>query len=427
MNPDLSNDLESPRLTRAFKKTFLSLKHRNFRLYFSGQLISNTGNWLTNIAITLLVLKVTKSDLAVGLLAVFQYGPILFFSAYAGAVADRANKRNLLYITQSLEMAESIGLAVLAFMPRPPIDGLFILALAGGLFLAFDNPLRRSFVSEMVPQEDIPNAVVLYSTILNVSRIFGPALAGVLIASLGYGWCFAIDAISYIAVLLSLFKMRPNELYRHKIKAKVKGEVKAGLRYVTQVPLLWISFAMLAVIGTLSYNFNITLPIFTTQSLHTSSVMYTIIYSTYSFGAVIASLLLAHRSHVKMMHVILGALTLGITMLLLAAVPNSTFALPAVILLGMSSILYTTSTTTIAQVESVANMRGRVLALQTVLLAGPTAIGGPILGYMASQLGGRSPIIFGGIVSLIVAIIGFILSKRFAPELLQKNKEQINN
>lgn len=197
------------RFSRALRETFLSLRNRNFKLYFIGQLISNSGNWLTNVALILLVLKITGSGVAVGVLAACQFGPIFFLSAWAGALADRSDKRHLLLLTQSLEMTQSIGLAILAFMPHPPLGGLYTLTIGGGILLAFDNPLRRSFVTEMVPAEDIPNAVVLYSIIVNISRIFGPVLAGLLIVTLGYGWCFTIDASTYLAVLFCLFIMRP--------------------------------------------------------------------------------------------------------------------------------------------------------------------------------------------------------------------------
>jgi MFS family permease len=407
------------RASRTLKRTFFSLRTRNFRLYFIGQLISNTGNWLTNIALTLLVLKLTHSGFDVGLLAAFQYGPILLLSAWAGAIADRSDKRKLLLLTQSLEMLESIGLAVVAFMPHPSIDPLFILAAIGGTLLAFDNPLRRSFVSEMVPPEDISNAVVLYSTIVNTSRIFGPALAGLLVVTSGFGWCFTIDAISYLAVIVCLIKMRPNELHRLPPKARMKGEVRAGFRYVLSVPVLWINFAMLAAIGLLAYNFNITLPIFVRLALHGSDASYTILYSLFSCGAVVSALAVANRGLVQLRHVILGAATLGAAMLILSIVPNVGFAVPAMLLLGITGILYTTATTTIVQIESRPEMRGRVLSLQTVLLIGPTAVGGPLLGWMADKYGGRSPIILGGIVCLIAAGFGYYVSKRYITPKLQ--------
>lgn len=414
------------RFRSGLRATFLSLKHRNFRLYFIGQSVSNTGNWLTNIALTLLVLKITGSGLDVGLLAAFQYGPILLLSAYGGAIADRVDKRKFLLLTQTLEMAESIGLAILAFSHHPPLGGLFALAVAGGIFLAFDNPLRRSFVSEMVPREDIPNAVVLYSTIVNISRIFGPALAGLLVVTVGYGWAFTADAASYLIVLFCLFIMRPSELHRPPKKPRTKGDVRAGLRYVFSMPLLWISFVMLAGIGTLSYNFNVTLPIFVSDSLHSSNATYTILYSVLSLGAVVVSLIIARKGLTRMRHIVVGAAAFGVTLLLLGFSPGIDTAIPIIFLVGMASILYTTSTTAMVQVESDPGMVGRVLALQTVLLAGPKAIGGPILGWLADNFGGRPPIILGGIVCLVATIFGYYASKRYIHAPPPANKNQIN-
>jgi MFS family permease len=412
VTPDPTDQVPDTRFGRTLKKTFLSLRNRNFRLYFVGQLISNTGNWLTNIALTLLVLKLTHSGLAVGVLAAFQYGPILFLSAWAGAIADRSDKRKMLYWTQSLEMAESICLAVLAFMPHPPLYGLYALAVAGGMFLAFDNPLRRSFVSEMVPTKDVTNAVVLYSLIVNTSRIFGPMLAGLLVVTVGYGWCFALDAASYVAVLCGLFMMRPSELNRQPPKLRAKGEIRAGLRYVLSIPTLWISFAMLAAIGTLSYEFNVTLPLFVTNALHRTNVTYTILYVFFSIGAVVSGLIVAHRGLVGMRHLLFGAIALGLTMLLLGIAPGLTTAIPAVFLVGVASILYMTATTAIVQIETKPEMRGRVLALQTVFMAGTTPIGGPLLGWLADIIGARTPIIIGGVVSLLAAIFGYIAAHR---------------
>lgn len=407
MNPDITDDLEQGRFRKAFKETFLSLRNHNFRLYFNGQMVSNTGNWLTNIALTLLVLNLTHSGLAVGLLAACQYGPILLFSAYAGSVADQGDKRKLLIITQILEMLQSACLAIFAFLPHPPLAGLFIVAIAGGLFLAFDNPLRRSFVSEMVPESDLPNAVVLYSTIVNGSRIIGPLIAGALVTTVGYGWCFTLDALSYIAVLYSLFRMDPTKLYRKKPSARVKGATVAGLKYVIRTPALAINFGMLLVIGLLTYNFNITLPIFITKALHGNDAIYTLLYAAFSIGAVVMTLIVARRGAIRMRHVITGALLLGVTTLLLSAVPNTLWALPAIFIVGAASITYMTSTTAMVQLEAKADMRGRVLALQTVLLIGPTALGGPVLGWLADNFGSRSPLVIGGVAAIITGAIGY--------------------
>lgn len=406
--------IEPPgRARQALGATFSSLKHRNFRLYFTGQIVSNTGNWLTNIALTLLVLHLTGSGLAVGILAACQFGPILLLSVWAGAIADRSDKRRMLLVTQSLEMAQSIGLAILAFLPHPPLIGLYGLAVAGGIFLAFDNPLRRSFVSEMVPMEDVSNAVVLYSTIVNLSRIFGPALAGLLVVTVGYGWCFSVDAASYLAVLTCLVMMRGGELYRSPPAERIKGEVRAGLRYVISRPTLWISFLMLLIIGTLSYNFGVTLPLFVTDGLHKANTTYTVLYSIMGVGSVITALLVAHRGLVKLRHVIGGAVALGVAMLVLSLAHTVTVAAVIAFFVGGASILYTTATTALVQIEARPDMRGRVLALQTVLLIGTTPLGGPLLGWLADSHGGRAPFVLGGLASLVAAGLGYSASQLY--------------
>lgn len=413
MRPDsLDNGASSTPRRGFFGRTFLALRNRNFRLFFIGQMISNTGNWLTNVALTLFVLETVGKGVAVGFLVACQYGPVLLLTAWAGAIADRSDKRRLLLRTQSLAMVQSVGLAILAFLPHPPLVGLYGLAVAGGILLAFDNPLRRSFVHEMVPAEDIPNAVVLYSTIVNVSRIFGPALAGLLVVSVGYGWCFSVDALSYVAVLICLSLMNPAELHRQPYKARAKGEIREGLRYVMSKPMLWISFSMLAAIGTLAYNFSVTLPLFVTGTLHSTKSVFTILYSIFSLGSVFSALIVASRGLVGIRHIIFGAVALGVTMLLLASVSEVRVAVPVVFFMGMASILYTTATTALVQIEARHEMRGRVLALQTILSMGTTPIGGPLVGWLADTMGGRVPLLLGGVVCLISAAFGYYASQR---------------
>ncbi|MEA2504336.1 MAG: hypothetical protein QOG36_1379 [Actinomycetota bacterium] len=400
------------RLLATVRSTFGSLRTRNFRLFFIGQTISNTGNWLTTVALTLLVLHLTHSGLAIGLLTAAQYGPLLLFSIGAGAIADRHNKRNLLFVTQGLEMVESIVLALLAFMHHPPLAALYVTAAAGGTLLAFDNPLRRSFVTEMVPAEDRPNAVVLYSLIVNVARIFGPALAGVLAVTVGYGWCFSVDAASYLVVLGALWMMRPAELRRLAPRPRARGDIRVGLRYVADNPNLWVSFVMLGAVGMLAYNFTVTLPLFAIRSLHGGDGAFTLLYSTFSAGAVVSALVIANKNLVHIRHIVIGSAALGLTMLGLATVPNVGVAIPAAFLVGLTSILYMTSTTAIIQVEADPALHGRILALQTFVLGGTIVLGGPILGWLADTMGARAPIVLGGIVCLVAAVWGLATNRR---------------
>ena len=415
-NPDVADahlPTEAPAQAGAPRRprTFQSLRHRNFRLFFIGQLISNSGNWLTTVAMVLLVLHRTNSGLAVGAITACQFGPILILSAWAGLIADRSNKRRLLIVTQTLEMFESCALAALAFIPHSPTFAFYITAAAGGCMLAFDNPLRRSFVTEMVGVEDVPNAVTLYSALVNASRIVGPALAGLLIVAAGFGWCFTIDAVSYLFVLVALFMMRPAELRRVPVTPRGKGQVREGIRYVASVPELWISFTMLAVIGTISYNFTVIFPLFVEKGLGGGDGAYTLVYSVFGFGALVSAVAVARRSYVQFRNVVVGAAVLALALGAFAAVPSVAASFPVVFLVGVASIMYMTSTTAIVQVRADPTMHGRVLALQTVLLIGTTPIGGPILGAVADALGPRSIVIIAAIAPLVAVGFGVIAGR----------------
>jgi MFS family permease len=406
--------LSSAPRTGILRRTFSSLWERNFRLFFIGQLVSNSGNWLTTVALTLLVLHRTGSGAAVGLLSACQFGPILLLSAWAGVIADRSNKRNLLYVTQTLEMLESCVLAALAFSSHAPLGAFYLTALAGGCMLAFDNPVRRSFVNEMVQADEVTNAVTLYSAMVNVSRIIGPAIAGLLIVTLGYGWCFTIDAISYLTVLAALAMMRTAELRRLPRTPRGRGQVREGLRYIRRVPELWVTFAMLLVIGTVSYNFTVVFPLLVEKGLHGDDATYTLVYSTFSAGALVGALIVARRSTVTLRTVVVGASLFGGAMVLLSGVPGLATAFPVAALVGATSVAYMTATTAIVQLRSDPHMIGRVLALQTVLLIGTTPVGGPILGVVSDLAGARVPVLIGGVAAVLAAGFGALAARRTA-------------
>ena len=401
------------RARAALGKTFQSLAAYNFRLFFIGQLISNTGNQLTNVALILFVLQLEHSGLAVGALAACQFGPLVVLSAWAGAVADRTDKRRALLVTQGLEMAQSAALAVLAFRPHPSLVVLYALALAGGVLLAVDNPLRRSFVPEMVARADLPNAVVLYSMIVALSQVSGPALAGALVTMAGFGWCFALDAATYLAVIACLILMREGQLIRRPPKARTGREVREGLAYVASIPRLWISFAMFVCVGLFTFNLRVALPLLVTRSLHGTAVAFAVLYATMSSGAVVGTLVVAHRRLVALRHVVVGALALGCALLLLSVMPSVHAAIPAAFLVGAASIVYMTASTTIAQVDTRGDMHGRVLALQTALLGGTALVGGPLVGQIADLAGGRAPVALGGVVCLLAAGLGELGRRRF--------------
>ena len=413
MPADEAGDMTSPAPDPGFvRRTISSLRSRNFRLFFIGQTISNTGNWLTNVALTLLILHRTGSGVAVGLLTACQYGPILLLSAWAGVIVDRTNKRTLLYFTQALEMCQSIALAVLAFTHNAPVGAYYVIAAAGGCLLALDNPVRRSFVNEMVPIEDVPNAVTVYSAMVNIARIGGPALAGLLIVTVGYGWCFTVDAISYLIVLAALAMMRSSELRRVPVTPRGGGQVRAGLRYIARVPDLWIPFVMLLIVGTLSYNYSVVFPLFVEKGLHRGDGTYTLVYSAFSAGGLVGAVAVARRATVTIRTITVGAAGLGAAMLVLSAVPDVAGAIIVAAVLGAVSVSYITATTAIAQLRTEQHMIGRVLAIQTVLLVGTTPVGGPLLGALADAAGARAPVIVGGIGALAAAGFGLLAGRR---------------
>lgn len=392
--------------------TFASLRVRNFRLFFAGQFVSQVGNWLTMVGQTLLMLHLTGNGVAVGALVACQFLPVLFFGAWAGLVADRSDKRRLLLIIQSSAMVQSFVLAGLAFLDRPPIGALYAVALAGGFATAFDSPARRSFVVEMVPLELVNNAVSLNSALMTSARIFGPALAGLLVSTVGYGWCFAIDGISYLAVLGALAAMRTADLRAAVPAGRSKGQVREGLRYVASVPELWIPLAMMTVIGTLAFNFQVVLPLFVVRSLGEGPRTFTLLFSVLSAGSFLGALGTARRRQVTLPMVVLGALAFGVSMTVLAVTPTLPMAYAVALVVGASSVAFMTSSTALVQTRAGADMRGRVLALQSMVFLGSTPIGGPLLGAVCEVFGARAGLLVGGVGALGAAAFGFWAVRR---------------
>jgi len=399
---------------RATNETFRSLRYRNFRLFFTGQLISQVGNWLTLVAQALLVLKLTDNGVALGGLAAAQFGPVLLLGPWGGLVADRSDKRRLLLIVQCIAMAQSFALAALAFSGHPPVLAVYAVALVGGITIAFDNPARRSFVVEMVPADEMHNAVSLNSALMTSSRVVGPAVAGLLITTVGFGWCFLLDGFSYIAVLIALWIMRTEELRPPPVAVRAKRQVREGLRYVRSVPELWVPLTMMAVVGTLSYNFQTVFPLFATRDLHGTGTTFTLLFSVVSVGALIGALSVARRKSINVRSVAIASLFYGASMAVMAVVPNQPTAFAAGIVLGISSIAFLTASTAIVQTEAAPDMRGRVLALQAMLFLGSTPIGGPIVGWVSQQFGARYAIALGGVAALGAGAWG-MLKVRSAP------------
>ena len=386
--------------------TFRSLKHRNFKLFFIGQLISQTGTWVTMIAQTLLVLSLTRSGLTLGLLLAAQFGPVLILGAWAGAVADRADKRVLLMRVQALAMVQSFALGVVVLSGWASIPVIFSLAAVQGVLTSFDSPARRAFVVEMVPPTDLPNAVSLNSAVMTGARVVGPAAAGAMILAVGYGWPFILDGLSYIAVLVALWMMRPSELYREAPMAKAKGQVRDGLRYIRANAQLMVPLVMMGIVGLFAFNFSVVIPLFVEGPLHGGTTAFTLLFSVLSLGSVTGALITARRTEVTATHLVTAAAAFGITMFLLALAPTLFTAFPAALLMGLASIAFMTSSTAIVQLLAGPEYRGRVLAIQGMVFLGSTPIGGPIVGWVSDMAGPRAALVLGGVSCLVAAVYG---------------------
>jgi len=393
-------------------RTFASLRYRNFRLFFVGQLVSQVGSWMRMVALSLLVFNLTDDGVAVGVLVACQFLPVLLIGAWAGLVADRSDKRRLLLIVQSCLMGTSFVFAGLSAMGDPPIPLVYAVAFIGGIATALDNPARRSFVVEMVPESSVQNAVSLNTALMTGSRIFGPALAGLLVSTVGYTWCFLGDGLSYIAVLVSLYMMRTEELRPAPPAARGKGQVRAGLRYVREKPDLWVPLVMMTLVGTLAFNFQVVFPVFVKRTLDGTDAQFTWLFSVLSAGSMLGALWSAQRTVVRLRHIVYATFAYGIAMLVMAAMPNLALAMPAGAFVGLASVTFMTTSTTTLQLRADPSMRGRVLALQAMVFLGSTPIGGPIVGAVCEAFGARAGIALGGVACLVAGAYGGLAGRR---------------
>jgi MFS family permease len=405
--------IDRTRMRGGLESTLRSFQIRNFRLFFGGQLISQVGNWLTLIAQTLFVLHLTGNNgVAVGVLTACQFLPVLVLGAWAGLVADRSDKRKLLLGVQAFAMLQSFAMAALAFTGDPPLLAIYAVAMAGGVATAFDNPARRSFVVEMVPTTHVQNAVSLNSALMTSARVIGPPIAGLLIVTSGYGWCFAIDGLTYIAVLFAYWRMNTDEIVRSESAPQAKGQIREGLRYVRSEVDLFVPLVMTAIIGTFAMNFPVVFPLFVKENLGGTDTTFTILYSVVAIGSLAAALVSARRTGISHRDVVRGAVLFGVSMLVMAVSPSLATTVGASLFLGFASIVVITTTTSMVQLSTAPVMRGRVLALQAMVLLGSTPIGGPLLGWVCEVFSARAGFVVGAAACFVAAAWGAAAVRR---------------
>jgi MFS family permease len=394
------------------RETFASLAIPNFRLYFIGQAISLCGTWMQTIGQAWLVLKLTNSGVALGLVTAVQFLPILFLGAWGGVIADRFPKRTLLYFTQISAGLLALLLGILVATGTVELWMVFVIAAVFGLINVIDNPTRQTFIMEMVGEKNLTNAISLNSTQVNLARVVGPAIGGALIATAGLAPLFFINAVSYVAVLFALFKMSASELHPTVIVSRVKGQVIAGLRYVMSNSILRDTLFMMAIIGTLTYEFTVILPLFAEFTFHSGASGYATLTVAMGFGSMLGGLYSASRKKTTPKMLTIAAFFFGIAMLIAAGAPTFLLATIAMMLVGFCSIIFLSMGNVTLQTESAPQMRGRVMALWAVAFIGSTPIGGPIIGYIGQYASPRWGLATGGVAALVGAAIGAWRLKR---------------
>jgi MFS family permease len=384
--------------------TFRSLRTRNFRLFFFGQLVSQAGTWMQTLTVIWLVLELTDSGVSLGVVTAAQFFPVLLLGAWGGVVADRVDRLRFTILTQSAFALVAVAFTVLTFTDLITVGLIYVLSAAFGVITALDNPARRALVAELVAQEDVANAVGLNSAIMTGSRVVGPAVAGVVLTTAGPSWCFAVNAVTYAAVLAALFLIDRAELRSPPPVPRGKGQLREGLRYAWRTTELRLPLLLLAVVGTLAFEFQVTLPLLAERTFGGGPGTFTLLYSSMSAGSVAGALLIARRTDADTAYLAKAALWLGGLMVALALAPTLWLAVAVIVPVGGATILLVGGTNTLIQLRADPSMRGRVLALTAVVFLGSTPIGGPVAGYVSEHFGARYGVLLGAVSSLLVSV-----------------------
>jgi MFS family permease len=407
-------------MSAALRRSFDSLAVPNYRRYFAGQAISLSGNWMQTVAAIWLVLNLTGSGVAIGLTTALQFLPMLLCGAWGGLLADRFPKRRLLMATQTLMALPAIGLFAVTASGLVAPWMVYLAVLAMGAVNAVDNPTRQSFVIEMVGPDRVVNAVSLNSVIVQSARIAGPALAGLLIAAFGVTPCFAINALSFGAMLLALWRMDPAQLCAGPVSGHEPAAIRAALRYVRRTPELAVPLALMALVGTLGFNFQVVLPLLARFSFHGGAGAYAVLVAAMGVGSVAGALVTGARARTGQRLIPVAALAFGLLALLASVAPNLVLEIPVLALLGASAVSFAATINSSLQLAVSPQMRGRVMALYSVVFLGSTPIGGPLTGWLSQAYDPRAALLLAAVSGLSAAWAARSASKR----LLQRSEQK---
>jgi MFS family permease len=400
------------RVLRAGRTTFAALSIPNYRRYYSGQAISLIGTWMQMTAQAWLVLSLTHSSTALGIVVALQTLPVLLLAPYGGVIADRVDKRRLMIALQSMMGLQALVLGLLTVTGSVRLWEIGLLAVLLGVNNAFENPARQSFMLEMVGGEHLRNAVSLNSVLANVARSVGPAVAGILIASVGDGVCFLVNAGSFVAVVGSLATMDRSALRPTDPTARARGQLREGLRYVRNTPELAVPLLMMGVAGCLTYEFQVSLPVMASRGLHVGATGFGFMTAAMGIGAVAGGLVVAARGKTGLRPLVLAACGLGVAMVLATLAPSLGFEFAALAFAGGASISFMSTGNSTLQLNAAPAMRGRVMSLWFVAFQGSTPIGGPTVGWVMEAFGARAGLGLGALTCIAVALTGLLALRR---------------
>jgi MFS family permease len=403
------------RVRRAGRVTFAALEVPNYRRYISGQSVSLIGTWMQMTAQSWVVLTLSHSSTVLGVIVALQTLPVLLLCPYGGVIADRVDKRRLMIVLQTMMGLQALAMGLLSVFGVIQVWEIGILAALLGFNNAFENPARQSFMSEMVGPEHVRNAVSLNSVMVNVARSVGPAVAGIMLATVGDGVCFLINAASFVGVVFSLTTMDTSQLKPTPPAPRAKGQLREGLAYVRRTPALLVPLVMMAIAGCLTYEFQVTLPVMASKGLNAGSTGFGFMTAMMGVGAVVGGLFVAGRGKTGLRPLVLASGGFAVAMTMAALAPSLGVELVAMALVGAAMVSFMSTGNSTLQLTSAPDMRGRVMSLWFVAFQGSTPIGGPLVGIAMGALGARSGLGIGAVAIGVVGLIGLAALRAHSP------------
>jgi MFS family permease len=411
-------------VTRAARRTFQSLRYRNYRLFFGGQIVSQTGSWMQRIALGWYVLQLTHSPFDVGVMAFAQFMPYMVFGLFAGVLADRLDARRTVLATQTAQLITASALAWIALGGFAEPWMLYTIAFINGTVLVLDVPSRQQLTYRMVGREDLPNAIALNSTLFNASRIFGPAIAGVILVA-GAGVCFLVNSISYLAVLICLLLMRVSEFFplERFERPKILAGTREGLVWILKQPRMLIVLSLVFVISTFCFNFNVTLPVLAKVTLHGHAYVYGLLSAAFGVGALAGALVAASLGRASMKVLLVGGMVFSGAELLLAPVNSALLAGVLLFFVGAGFTAWSANSNAIMQLSAPDHLRGRVIGLYFYAFNGTGAIAGIMTGYLCDIGGTELAFVVSGLIGL-VAVTATALMLGWSPRLTMRRRAE---